>query len=211
MSIAIFDTNIIIQDTNIMEAYLNENKKSKILIPLTVLLELDKLKYDKNIGYIVRGAIRKLVALQNKYKNRFIFDTDEISEILNKLSNIDELSQEELRKFQSKTNTLNQISNDFKIIATAKKYNAEIVTKDISMSLIAESQGVKVKLLTSIEEEDYNKSYIELSASESLETIFKNVKNPYGDVYSENTNKTDFKKITNNLKNLLNINNIFDS
>lgn len=71
----IFDTNIIIDYPNIIEntinSYIIDNKIDiEILIPITILSELDNLKNKRDIGYLVRNTIKIIYSLinNNKYK-----------------------------------------------------------------------------------------------------------------------------------------------
>jgi PhoH-like ATPase len=110
------DTNLLLDDENIIFKLLREY--DVILIPVTVLKELDKHKYNPNLSFSARNAIRSINQFRKEYPDSIDFPiTDgEIS------------------------------SNDQRIITASKERNADIATKDISMSIIAEAEGVNTKV-----------------------------------------------------------------
>jgi len=110
------DTNVLLDNSNILYKLSREYKK--ILIPLTVLKELDKHKYNKDLSYSARTAIHSIRDFKDKFPEKLIFS----------------LSSEEIN------------DNDSKIINAALKEGADIATKDISMKIIAESQNLNAKL-----------------------------------------------------------------
>lgn len=55
----IIDTNIFVEDFNAIQNLL-DNGKNKVSVPVSVIIELDGLKNDKKIGYIVRKAIHEI-------------------------------------------------------------------------------------------------------------------------------------------------------
>lgn len=109
----LIDTNLYLDDPNIINKLATQY--SKILIPVTVLKELDKKKYHKDLSYSARNAIRAILDFTANHINQTIFDTT----------------------------IYDDIEPDSKIIASAKKYSAVLATKDISMSIIADSMGLK--------------------------------------------------------------------
>lgn len=52
----LIDTNLYLDDTNIINKL--ANGVNKILVPLMVLKELDKHKFNKDLSYSARNAIR---------------------------------------------------------------------------------------------------------------------------------------------------------
>jgi PhoH-like ATPase len=106
------DTNLLLDDEKIIFKLLNEYEK--IIIPITVLKELDKHKFNPNLSFSARNAIRALKEFKTKYPNQIDFP----------------ISDHDISK------------NDARIIEATKKENADLATKDISMSMIAEAQGV---------------------------------------------------------------------
>jgi PhoH-like ATPase len=110
------DTNVLLDNSNILYKLSKEYKK--ILIPLTVLKELDKHKYNRDLSYSARTAIHSIRDFKDKFPEKLIFS----------------LSSEEIN------------DNDSKIINAALKEGADIATKDISMKIIAESQNLNAKL-----------------------------------------------------------------
>lgn len=106
------DTNLLLDDEKIIFKLLNEYEK--IIIPITVLKELDKHKFNPNLSFSARNAIRALKEFKTKYPENIDFP----------------ISDHDISK------------NDARIIEATKKENADLATKDISMSMIAEAQGV---------------------------------------------------------------------
>ena len=56
--IVLIDTNLYLDDSDII--FKLSAKFKKILIPLTVLKELDKKKYNKDLSYSARNAIQAI-------------------------------------------------------------------------------------------------------------------------------------------------------
>lgn len=112
----LIDTNLIIDDENIL--FKLKDKYEKIVIPITVLKELDKLKNKPETSFSARKAIRSIRHFQDTFPEKIhLHVNDNLFDI-----------------------------NDTKIINAAKDNNAIIATKDISMSVIANSMGVETKL-----------------------------------------------------------------
>jgi PhoH-like ATPase len=110
------DTNLLLDDEKIIFKLINEYEK--IIIPITVLKELDKHKFNPNLSFSARNAIRALKEFKTKYPEKIEFP----------------ISDHDISK------------NDAKIIEATKEANADLATKDISMSMIAEAQGVDTLL-----------------------------------------------------------------
>jgi len=110
------DTNLLLDDEKIIFKLLNDYEK--IIIPITVLKELDKHKFNPNLSFSARNAIRALKEFKTKYPDKIDFP----------------ISDHDISK------------NDTKIIEATKKENADLATKDISMSMIAEAEGVNTLL-----------------------------------------------------------------
>lgn len=117
-NIVLIDTNLYLDDANILNKIINTD--SKILIPFTVLRELDKHKTNKDLSYSARAAIRCILEAKHSQPDKIIFDVD-------------------------KYNSFGD-DNDSKIIESAVRYGASISTKDVSMSISAEAIGIKVQL-----------------------------------------------------------------
>lgn len=122
MNNIIIDTNILIDDPTVLFKLSKEYEI--IIIPLTVLRELDKHKYDKDLSYSARNAIHELLAFKTEFPDKIHFSVDE--------------------------HELDEQSNDLKIIESAIKNEADIATKDISMSIISDAKGVDTKLYSTI-------------------------------------------------------------
>jgi PhoH-like ATPase len=115
-NIILIDTNLYLDDANII--FKLSNECSKILIPITVLKELDKKKYEIDLGYSARSAIRSILQFLQDNPDTVIFDAE-----------------------YDRT-----LENDAQIIESAKRFGAAIATKDVSMSIIAKSKGLRVSL-----------------------------------------------------------------
>jgi len=115
----VIDTNLLLDDSKIL--FKLTKKYKQIVIPITVLQELDKHKFKRGTAYSARQAIRALIEFKEDYKDRIIFD----------ISGID------LEKLDT---------NDLKIIKCAKDGDATLATKDMAMDIIAEALEVKTKL-----------------------------------------------------------------
>lgn len=113
----LIDTNLYLDYAKIINKLANDYKK--VLIPVTVLKELDQKKYNKDLSYSARNAISAILNFTATYPEKVIFDTDKY---------------------------LNISDHDDRILESAKKHNATLATKDISMSIIAKSMGLKTML-----------------------------------------------------------------
>ena len=131
----ITDTNVLMDDHRILNKL--SEKYDQIQIPLTVLKELDKHKFNPDLSYSARKAIHAILDFKEKYKDKikFIVNDFEISD------------------------------NDLKIIKSAEVEGADIATKDISMSLIANSKGIET-ILYDVIVNNLFKPYIKLKIEE---------------------------------------------
>jgi PhoH-like ATPase len=114
--IVLIDTNMYLDDANIITKLSRDY--DKILIPITVLKELDKKKYHKDLSYSARSAIQAILNFSANYSDKVLFDTEKFCAEL----------------------------EDDKILQAAAKYDAVVATKDISMSISADAMGLKTKL-----------------------------------------------------------------
>ena len=110
--IVLIDTNLYLDDPNII--YKLSKDFNKVLIPLMVLKEIDDKKYNKDLSYSARNAIQAILDFTSNFSDKIIFDTDDY----------------------------NEYGPDDKILASAKKNNATLATKDVSMSIKAKSMGI---------------------------------------------------------------------
>lgn len=115
----VIDTNLLLDDPKIL--FKLTNKYDQVVIPITVLKELDKHKFKPDMSFSAREAIRVLKEFKNNHSDKIVFD----------LSGID-------TDFDN--------SNDGKIIKSAKLNDAAIATKDVSMQIIAEAQKLDTML-----------------------------------------------------------------
>jgi len=113
----VIDTNLLLDDSKILFKLSKEYEY--LILPITVLQELDKHKFKQDTSYSAREAIRAIIEFKAVYPDSIQFDTEDC------------------------TGTFN---NDQSIINSAKRHKAILATKDMSMSIIAESQGVEVML-----------------------------------------------------------------
>lgn len=165
----VYDTNVYLNNLEIIEEDLKN--KSTIIIPLIILKELDKLKYD-NIS--ARNAIKKIIDQKNKYKEQIIFDFDDVKE---------NISLENILGALANNKYSNNLNNDIKILNIAKKHNAKVITYDLSMSLIGNSLDVEVEILNEIyKDEEIYSPYKYITSKNAINTLFKNV-NPFLNSY----------------------------
>jgi PhoH-like ATPase len=113
----LIDTNLYLDDQNII--YKLARQYDKILIPITVLKELDRHKYNKDLSYSARNAIQAILDFTACCVDQVIFDANKYESIKDP---------------------------DDKILASAKKYDATVATKDVSMSITAKSMNLRSKL-----------------------------------------------------------------
>ena len=109
----LIDTNLYLDDQNII--YKLSRDYDKVLIPVTVLKELDKKKYEKDLSYSARNAIQAILDFQVCCSEQIIFDTDKYEGIRDP---------------------------DDRILKSALKHKATLATKDVSMSIAAKSMGL---------------------------------------------------------------------
>jgi PhoH-like ATPase len=107
----LIDTNLYLDDPKVI--YKLANGGNKILVPITVLKELDKHKFNKDLSYSAREAIRALLDFILKNPSQVLFDTF---------------------KYEGEA--------DEKILASARKHGADLATKDVSMSIMAKSMHI---------------------------------------------------------------------
>lgn len=112
----VIDTNLFLDDSNII--FKLSKEYDKIVIPITVLKELDEYKYKQNLSYSARNAIYSILQFKKEYPDKIIFT----------------ITHGSLE------------SNDIDILNATKAENAELATKDISMSIMANSLGLNTKL-----------------------------------------------------------------
>lgn len=112
----LIDTNLLLDDVNVIYKLSKEYKK--IIIPLTVLKELDDHKYNPNLSYSARNAILSIKQFKEEYPNKITFHIGD-----------DEIT-----------------GPDARIINAAEKTGSGLATKDMSMSIQAEARGIDTKV-----------------------------------------------------------------
>ena len=112
----VVDTNLLLDDSNVI--YKLSREYDTIVIPLTVLKELDDKKYNPNLSYSARNAIQSILQFKEEYPDQITFHTGGDS-----LSGPDGL-----------------------IIAAALETGSGLATKDISMSIMANAKGVETEV-----------------------------------------------------------------
>lgn len=112
----LIDTNLYLDDANII--YKLSTQYDKILIPIMVLKELDKKKFNKDLSYSARNAIQAILDFSATNPDNTLFDTGSYKEP----------------------------EADDEILAAAKKYGSAVATKDVSMSIKARSMGLESML-----------------------------------------------------------------
>lgn len=112
----IIDTNLLLDDANVI--YKLSREYEKIVIPLTVLKELDHHKYNPDLSYSARNAILSIRQFKEECPDKITFHIGD-----------DEIT-----------------GNDAKIIHAAEETNSAVATKDMSMSIQAEAKGLDTKV-----------------------------------------------------------------
>jgi PhoH-like ATPase len=154
----LIDTNLLLDDANVI--YKLSKEYEKIIIPLTVLKELDDKKYDPNLSYSARNAILSIRQFKQEYPDKITFHIGD-----------DETT-----------------GNDSRIINAAVEVGAALATKDMSMSIQAEAKGLETKVYDTVLNNifkpyvyiEHQKLYIEedvfaygqMYADESYESLF---------------------------------------
>lgn len=133
----LIDTNLYLDDPNII--YKLANTENKILIPMTVLKELDKHKFNKDLSYSARGAIRAILDFMTSHPEQIEVDTT---------------------KYDGEP--------DERIIQSAKNVGAVLATKDVSMSIQAKTLGLE-SILHDVVLNNIFKPYIHMTMYELLE------------------------------------------
>ena len=110
------DTNLLLDDHRILKKLSVEY--DKVVVPLTVLKELDRHKFNPDLSYSARNAIHAILDFRDRNPDKLILTQED-----------DEFSD-----------------NDSKILEAAIREEAAIATKDISMSLIADAKGIETRL-----------------------------------------------------------------
>jgi len=118
----VIDTNLLLDDPKII--FRLGGNGDTVVIPLTVLKELDKHKFNADLAYSARSAIYGILDFKAQFPDSIKFDID----------------------------TTDVSSNDLKIIKSAERNKAVIATKDVSMSLIAEAMDVEADLYNVVQD-----------------------------------------------------------
>lgn len=122
----VLDTNLLLDDAKII--FKLSKTYNKIIIPITVLKELDKHKLNRDLSYSARTAIYEIINFKEEFPDK-----------IELLVNDNELD-----------------TSDLKIIEAAIQAGADIATKDISMSIIAGSKDVHTELYGTVSNGIYN-------------------------------------------------------
>lgn len=161
----LIDTNLLLDDPKIIYKLSKEYKK--IVIPITVLKELDKHKFNPDLAYSARSAIHEIREFKDTYPD----------------------------KIELYINEEGLDTADLRIIAAALDKNCALATKDISMSLIAEASDVdcelysvvreglsdpyiKINLLDVPDRFDYLQSYEDINYYDAIEVLNECMEKP---------------------------------
>lgn len=148
------DTNLLLDDQNIIYKLSNEYKK--IVIPLIVLKELDKHKYNKDLSYSARAAIKSILDFKRDFPDRLLFHV----------------------------NGQDIEGNDALIIHSGEVNDAVIATKDVSMSIMAEARGLETKLYDVVLNNLFNPYvYLNVESLYEREPVFSFQQNYFKDEY----------------------------
>jgi PhoH-like ATPase len=112
----IIDTNLLMDDPKILYKLLKDY--DKLRIPISVLNKLDELKLNADTSYSARNAIYAILEFKEKHPDEieFLIDEDDINK------------------------------SDRRIVKNSIDTGSDLATKNISTSLIAESEGVHTLL-----------------------------------------------------------------
>ena len=125
VNLIIPDTNVLVNDPYCLDKFINGG--NKIIIPLIVLTELDKLKKDPRIGQDVREVIRQI--------ERYAFGKNDLFEVEKEL-NFEGIDLDKNRPDYQIMATLNYVVKSGKY----KGYNTyKLVTNDVNMRIMAYS------------------------------------------------------------------------
>lgn len=154
MSKILVDTNLLLDDPKII--FKLKNDYEKIVISIVVLKELDKHKFNPDLSYSARAAINTIIEFKKLYPEciDFVVNTTDLS------------------------------NNDELIIAAAEETDAIVATKDISMTLIAESKGVKTKLYGNVANGVYE-PYVYFKEEELEDIKFSYLQRYFGSEYND--------------------------
>lgn len=148
------NSNLVLIDTNCFLDHADILESyDNIVLNTTVLKELDNLKFKDSLSFSARSAIREIRSYLNSNK-KWIFDTNQDS----------------------------TMSNDMNIIMSAKRHGAKLITKDISMSILASSFMVECELKQDNLIQDFD-----------CYTVDKNPEFPFESINLENDQLIDFK------------------
>jgi PhoH-like ATPase len=130
----LLDTSVLLSDPNAIHKFEEHN----VVIPITVIKELEKKRTDLELGYFARKALREIESLRRKFgclstpvplkfEGNFWIETESDQSI----------------------ETLNSSDNDSKILGTARHLNKTldvvVVSKDLPMRIIASTLGLKAE------------------------------------------------------------------
>lgn len=148
----VLDTSVILSDPKCLERLSNQN----IVIPLTVLIELEDKRNHPELGFPARSALRYLEDYRQNYNLTKTVQTTNGGSLRIELNNIDDSSLPEI---------LRTPLNDNRILAVAsnlsKEFEVTLLTKDLPLRLKASVAGVKAS--------DYETSLVDVNWSGVVE------------------------------------------
>jgi PhoH-like ATPase len=133
----LIDTNLYLDDPKII--YKLANSHNKILVPITVLKELDKHKFNRDLSYSAREAIRALQDFMVNQPDQLVFDIDTY-----------------------------EGESDERILTSAEKHGAMVATKDVSMSIQAKAKNIESMLHDMVLNNIFN-PYVYATVAELME------------------------------------------
>lgn len=150
----VIDTNLFMDDANII--YKLSKEYDQIVIPITVLNELDQHKYNPDLSYSARNALYSITQFKYSYPDKLIYAGDEEALSI----------------------------NDRRIIQRALETKSVLATKDVSMSAIAEAKGIDVKLYDVVMNGIFN-PYKEIDVNSIADSGFSFEQSYKGNKYNE--------------------------
>lgn len=166
------DTNLLLDDENILLKL--SSRFEKIVVPITVLKELDNLKTQPSASYSARRAIRSI---------RHFID--------------DESKKDKLEFY---INDVLTNDNDSKIIQAASATGSVLGTKDISMSMLADALGIETEVYDVVLNNIY-KPYVYITARELQKVYLEKNEDYFCYLQNYSSNKM-YNVFKNTIKNL---------
>jgi PhoH-like ATPase len=148
----VVDTSVILSDPKCLERLSNKD----IVLPLTVVIELEEKRHHPELGFPARCALRDLEEYRKHYNLTETVQTGKGGSIKIELNNIDDSSLPDVLRVEQ---------NDNRILAVAsnlnKDYDVTLLSKDLPLRLKASIAGIHAS--------DYETSLVDVNWSGMVE------------------------------------------